>query len=336
MRVLAGDIGGTKTWLRIAEFSTGAASGRVLREQRYASGDYDGLLTMIREFLGAEKENAAITTACFGVAGPITQTRQGQSVKVTNLPWEINTKNLMQETGIARIKLINDFQAVGYGIEALEERDLVVLQAGEAQPNAPRVVIGPGTGLGTAVMVWRHDRYEVISSEGGHADFAPTDALQGQLLNYLMERFDHVSYERILSGPGLVNIYEFLRTQHSGQTGAELAGALHKDDPAVAITEAALAGQHALAMQTVNLFITICGSYAGNLALITLAQGGVYITGGIAPRLPEKFTSGLFIHSFANKGRMASLLGHMPVKLVLNPQIGLIGAALAASRMGNL
>ncbi len=335
MRVLAGDIGGTKTWLRIAEFSASSTTGRVVREQRYASSDYDGLLALSREFLGAENENTGIANACFGVAGPITQTARGQSVKVTNLPWEINTKNLVQETGIARIKLINDFQAIGYGIEALGERDLAVLQMGQAQPNAPCLVIGPGTGLGMAIMIRLHDHYEVISSEGGHADFAPTDALQAQLLNYLMERFGHVSYERVLSGPGLVNIYEFLCAQYSGQTSAELAGALYKDDPAAAITEAALAGQNVLATQAVDMFITICGAYAGSLALVTLAQGGVYIAGGIAPRLIEKFTSGVFMRSFANKGRMSSLLARMPVKVVLNPQVGLIGASLAAYRLGN-
>lgn len=335
MKVLAGDIGGTKTWLRIAEFSDAVARGRLVREQRYASRDYDGLSTMIREFLGPEKENIDIVHACFGVAGPITQTAQGQNVKVTNLPWEIRTQALVQETGIAKIRLINDFEAIGYGIEALEEHDLAVLQTGQAQPNAPRVVIGPGTGLGMAIMVWLHDHYEVISSEGGHADFAPTDALQIQLLAYLMKRLGHISYERVLSGPGLVHIYEFLSTQHSGQMSAELAGALHEKDPAAAITEAALARQHGLASQAVDLFVNICGACAGNLALITLAQGGVYIAGGIAPRLIERFSSGLFMRSFADKGRMSSLLARMPVKLVLNPQVGLIGATLAARRLAD-
>lgn len=335
MRILAGDIGGTKTWLRITEFSDEFKADRVIREQRYSSHDYSGLAPMIRKFLHAEKKNSEsiIASACFGVAGPIEQIAYGQSVKVTNLPWEISTASLEEETGIAKIKMINDFQAIGFGIEALEEGDLVVLQSGTAQKHAPRVVIGPGTGLGMAMMVWRDDHYEVISSEGGHADFAPADALQMQLLNFLMARFGHVSYERVLSGSGIVNIYDFLCEQTCGQTSAELARSLNIDDPAAAITQAALTGQSKLATQSVDMFVSICGAYAGSLALIALANGGVYIAGGIAPRLIERFTAGTFTRSFNDKGRMSSLLGAMPVKVVLNAQVGLLGAALVASRL---
>lgn len=333
MNILAGDIGGTKTWLRIAEFNAELKSSRVVREQRYPSRDYDGLVPMIREFTNAEKEHSmSISRACFGVAGPIAQTAHGQRVKVTNLPWEIDTKSLSEETGIEKIKLINDFQAVGYGIEALEDSDLAVLQAGETQAHAPRVVIGPGTGLGMAIMVWQQDHYEVIPSEGGHADFAPADALQIQLLNYLMKRFGHVSYERVLSGPGIVNIYKFLRDQHSGQISVELAATLNADDPA-AITQAAMSGQHPLATQAVDLFVSICGAYAGKVALIALANGGVYIAGGIAPRLIENFKSGILTRSFNDKGRMSPLLADLSVKVVLNSQVGLCGAALVASRL---
>jgi glucokinase len=335
MRILAGDIGGTKTWLRIAEFNAEFKTGRVIREQRYSSHDYSGLAPMIREFLHEENESSesAIASACFGVAGPIEQTTNGQSVKVTNLPWEISTVSLKKENGIAEIKLINDFQAIGFGIEALEEGDLTVIQKGTVQVNASRVVIGPGTGLGMAMMVWRDDHYEVIPSEGGHADFAPVDALQMHLLKFLMARFGRVSYERVLSGPGIVNIYDFLCEQSCGQTSAELARSLNMDDPAAAITQAALTGQSTLATQSVDMFVSICGAYAGNIALITLADGGVYIAGGIAPRLIERFTVGIFTRSFNDKGRMSSLLGAMPVKVVLNAQVGLLGAALVASRL---
>ncbi|MEO5574492.1 MAG: glucokinase [Gammaproteobacteria bacterium] len=335
MRILAGDIGGTKTWLRIAEFSTEFKTGRVLREQRYPSEDFDGLMPIIRKFMDVESENPTpnIVSACFGVAGPIAQTARGQSVKVTNLPWEISTQSLGTDTGIEKIKLINDFQAIGYGIEALEEDDLAVLQKGEAQERAPRIVIGPGTGLGVALMVWQGDHYEVISSEGGHADFAPVDTVQSRLLNYLTERLGHVSYERVLSGPGLVNIYEFLCAQHGGQSSVELARSLDIDDPAAAITQSALTEGNTLAIQSVDIFISICGAYAGNLALIALAQGGVYIAGGIAPRLLDAFCSGSFTRSFNNKGRLSALQARVPVKLILNTQVGLLGAALAASRL---
>lgn len=335
MRVLAGDIGGTKTWLRIADFSTGSNRGRVLYERRYESHSYPSLIPMLHEFLISAGGGAApsLNKACFGVAGPITQAIAGQIVRVTNLPWEIDSMSLAREVGIERVRLINDFQAIGYGIEALADKDLAVLQDGQPRPDAPRAVIGPGTGLGVALMIRQNDHYEVLSSEGGHADFAPADALQVQLLLYLMERFGHVSYERILSGPGLVHSYDFLREQHPEQASADLVHAMEIADPAAAITEFALAGKDALATQAVDLFITVCGAYAGNLALIALAYGGVYVAGGIAPKIIERFKSGAFLRAFTNKGRMSPLTGAMPVRVVLNPQVGLLGAALAASRL---
>jgi glucokinase len=335
MRVLAGDIGGTKTWLQIAEFSEQAAQGKVIYEQRYMSRAYPDFNQMLQEFLS----NAPGLTfnlpgrACFAVAGPVQQTSEGQSVNVTNLPWQLDTHVLAGQLDIPKIKLINDFQAIGHGIEALEDEDLITLQTGQAEPTAPRLVIGPGTGLGVGLLVWRDGQYEALASEGGHMDFAPNDTLQSSLLEYLRQRLGHVSCERVISGPGLVNIYEFLCTQSAGQPLADLCKAARSDDPAAAISVAALRDGNRLAMQAIDLFVSLCGSYAGNLSLLSLAYGGVYLAGGIAPKLIERFTSGVFLNAFTSKGRMSPRVLAMPVYLIVNPKVGLMGAALVAHRL---
>ncbi|MEW6353916.1 MAG: glucokinase [Pseudomonadota bacterium] len=336
MKVLAGDIGGTKTWLRIVDASDGA----VLFERRYASANYAGLAPMVQDFFAAAGVAARpLGSACFGIAGPVMQHGREQWVNVTNLPWELRSAKLAEELGIPKVAFINDFQAIGYGIEALRAQDLLPLQDAQAVPRAPRLVIGPGTGLGMGIMVWQGDRYEPLPSEGGHVDFAPTDTLQVELLNYLMARCDHVSYERVLSGPGLVTIYEFLREKNPSLASFEenppsaLLFQGEDIDTAAAISQEALAGGDATATQAVRLFVAICGAYAGNLALVGLPFGGVYISGGIAPKLREVFTRGDFMRAFLAKGRMDALLRRMPVHIILNPQVGLLGAALAASRL---
>jgi len=331
MQVLAGDIGGTKVWLQLAEFEAGES--RVLAEQRYESKAYEGLYPIVQAFLqdAGKQGRIALHSACFGIAGPINETLAGQRAKVTNLPWEIDGPEIAQALRLHKLRLINDFQAVGYGIEALGVKDRVVLQEGEEQAHAPRIVIGAGTGLGQGILIWQGDHYEAVATEGGHVDFAPTDALQIELLQSLIRHSEHVSYERLLSGSGLVTIYSFLK-KRSADKEPNLA-AVKDRDPAAVISEAALARKDDTAVQALELFVEIYGSQAGNFALSCLAKGGVYIAGGIAPKIIDKLTDGTFLRAFLNKGRMSTLLKTMPVQVVMNPKVGLMGAALAASRL---
>lgn len=327
MRVLAGDIGGTKVLLQLAEFERG--SYRVIAEQRFESGAYHGLLPLVRELLRMTASTAPPDAACFGVAGPVVPTPDGQAARVTNLPWVVESAPIARELGIRRVRLINDFQAVGYGIEALRPEDVVALQAGESLREAPRAVVGAGTGLGQALLVWEYDHYESIATEGGHVDFAPTDELQIELLRHLSERYGRVSYERVLSGPGLVNLYSFF-TSRGQPTSADL---LRAEDPPAAITAAALQGHDQAAAATLRLFLKVYGAHAGNVALNCLARGGVFIAGGIAPKILPALRDGSFVRAFADKGRMSALLVSIPVHVITNERVGLLGAALAARRL---
>ena len=329
MRVLAGDIGGTKTLLQLADIKPGGY--RVLLEKRFNSSAYAGLLPLVEEFMqqAAQQDIFEVERACFGIAGPIT----GKTAKVTNLPWHVDAEVLAQAVSLKQVRLINDFQAVGYGIEALDPNDFHVLQRGRAEPRGPRVILGAGTGLGEGLLVWQQDHYEVIASEGGHVGFAPEDHLQVDLLCFLQQQFERVSFERVCSGPGLVNIYEFLVSRGESEESQTLRMKMSAGDPAAAITEYALSDKDLLAVRALDLFIDIYGSQAGNLALTCLASGGIYVAGGIAPKIIDKLKQGGFVRAFRNKGRMQHLLDDMPLKVVMNPKIGLIGAAMAASRL---
>ncbi len=328
MKILVGDIGGTKTLLQVAEF-TPDNHCHVLREHAYAS-DHPDPMQIFRHFLQGAP---AVDAACFGVAGPVTGDAAHQQAQVTNLPWRLDNAALAAELNIPRVRLINDFQAVGYAIESLKDRDVVVLQGGEPQPQGTRALIGAGTGLGEGLLVWHNDHYEVLASEGGHVDFAPQDGTQAQLLEYLSRQYDHVSYERVVSGPGLVNIYTFLRQAKPGAESADLARAMREGDPAAAISEFALWREDELAQQTLTQFVRIYGAQAGNLALTTLARGGVYIAGGIAPKIIDFMNSNDFLQAFNSKGRMQPLMQSIPVKVILNSRVGLIGAATVARRL---
>jgi len=320
---LAGDIGGTKTLLRL--FETG---GGVLAERRFDSAAFTSLEQVVAAFL-SDFPSISLAAACFGVAGPV----EGGRAKITNLPWQIDEASIAAEFHIPQVRLINDFQAVAYGIEALESQDLATLQAGAPQECGVRAVIGAGTGLGEGFMVWQGDYYAAFPSEGSHADFAPVDALQIELQRCLAARYGHVSYERLLSGPGLVNIFEFLRNSRGQQATSELQSAMKAGDPAAAISDFAIGGKDDLAVSALDLFARIYGAEAGNLALKVLARGGVYIAGGIAPQIMGKLEDGEFLRAFADKGRFAGLLGDIPVHVVLNPKVGLMGAARVAERI---
>lgn len=329
--VLAGDVGGTKTLLQLVEVQESAS--RTVYERRFDSSAHGDFNSIVGEFLrGAEFPFASsrpIAAACFGVAGPI----HGQIAKITNLPWTINGEGVGAEFGMAAVRLINDFAAVGYGIEALSGDDLETLQAGEPEPHGVRAVLGAGTGLGEGVLVWQEGHYQALPSEGGHVDFAPTDEDQIGLLRYLRPIFGHVSYERILSGTGLVSIFEYLTKTGRETATFELGQAMLEQDPAAAISEYGLAGRDPAAARALDMFVAIYGAQAGNLALTALATGGVYVAGGIAPKIVARLKQGGFVRAFKDKGRFQALVGRIPLQVVMNQNVGLMGAALVAGRL---
>jgi len=307
-----------------------ADSYEVIHEKSYLSSNHEKFSDIVISFLDESSINIEqIPIACFGVAGPVTTHQNHQTATVTNLPWQLDTEHLKTLTHLTCIYLINDFQAVGHGIDTLGDDDFVILQAGRQRIHAPCIVLGAGTGLGVGQLVWQHDHYKVLSSEGGHVDFAPTDSQQIELLNYLLERFDHVSYERLLSGSGLVNIYEYFRDAGFAEENSTLSQAMSRSDPAAAISDHAINKNDVLGGKALDLFIAIYGAMAGNLALFNLAFGGVFVAGGIAPKIITRIMNGVFMHAFNHKGRMSKLLEAMPVSVVMNPKVGVRGAARA-------
>lgn len=336
MIVLAGDIGGTKTWLQIIR-----CDGDGLSEvfgQRYASGQYATFEALLADFLNSAKHEKLedITAVCIGVAGPVESPELGvQVAQVTNLPWRLESRQLCAHFGFSRLRLINDFQAVGYGLEVLKAEDIVTLQEGVPVVQGPRALMGAGTGLGQGLLVWQargdSGAYEMLPSEGGHADFAPGTAEQRELLNFLAKRQTRVYVEDVLSGRGLINIYRFLAEKHPEAVGKALDKA--GDDAAAAISETGLSGKDGLASQALDLFVAIYANQAANFALTCLATGGVYIAGGIAPKIRARMDAGPFLQAFCNKGPMTPLLEKIPVYLVLDTQVGLKGAAVVASRL---
>jgi glucokinase len=329
MKVLAGDIGGTKTLLALLQVHGCAVT--TLLERRYPSGDWPEFLPLLEDFLAALAADGlpAPAAGCIGVAGPV----EDERVQVTNLPWALDASALSQRLSGRPVRLINDFTAVGYGIAALGAQDLETLQVGAERPRAVRAIIGAGTGLGHAILVWQHDHYEVLASEAGHSDFGPADALQLGLAEFLQHRLGRASWETVVSGPGLANIYAFLCERGPLQPSPTLAAAVAAGDPAAAVSELALTQSEPLASQALDLFIAAYGAQAGNFALGCLARGGLYVAGGIAPRIVSALRRGAFLRSFRAKGPMATLLATIPVHVVLNPRVGLLGAGLAAARL---
>lgn len=332
MKILAGDIGGTKTFLQVAEVRGDEVE--VLHRKRFSSQEYtefDSLLGDYLEQIPAEV-GRDISGACFGVAGPVHGSeREARRAAVTNLPWLLDEAELRNRLSLPRVHLINDFYAIACGVEALRAEDLVTLHTGEPQPRAPRLVVGAGTGLGVAQLVWCADRYRAFSSEGGHIHFAPTDKEQMELLDYMKSRYDRVSNERLVSGTGLSNIYRFLLQRTQSDSEANHHPILESADPAAAITEYARSGDD-LAQRTVSLFLSLYGAVVGDLALVSLAYGGIYIAGGIAPKLLAEMQDGVFVDAYTRKGRMSELVRNMPVFVITNQYIGLIGATLFPAR----
>ena len=322
---LAGDIGGTKTLLQI---SAAGGAREPLLQKSYFNAGYTGLTEILDEFL-REAGAPGIAAACFALACPIS----GRRVKLTNLPWEVDADALAARFAIPRVSLINDFEAVGLGVAALQPADLLTLQAGKPQVQGARLVVGAGTGLGVAWLSWQDGSYAVHPSEGGHMDFAPVDDVQYALLQYLQQRHGHVSYERIVSGPGIAAIFEFLRDTGRGTPSAQLVAAMGEGDAAATITQFAQQGDEPIARMALDLFLRAYGAFVGNMALATLPRGGVYVAGGIAGKISATMRQGAFLRAFLDKGRFAGLLETLPLHIVTNPQAGLLGAGLTAQRM---
>jgi glucokinase len=251
-------------------------------------------------------------------------------VEASNLPWIIESKRLAKELKIKKAFLINDLEANAWGIPALDAKDVVSLNQVKEQPVGNQAVIAAGTGLGQAGMYWDGSKYHVFACEGGHADFAPRNQLEVELFNYLHVRFGHVSYERIVSGPGLVNVFSFLRDTGRGTPPPWLIEEMSQSDPAAAISRAGIDGKCGLCEHALDLFVSIYGAEAGNLALKIMATGGIYLGGGIAPKMLAKLSGPLFMQAFTGKGRMQALLESMPVKVITNDRIALLGAARCA------
>ncbi|MFQ5830671.1 MAG: glucokinase [Candidatus Methylomirabilia bacterium] len=320
--ILAGDVGGTKTAVALIDE---AASGlELVKEATLPSREFASLEAVVRRFL-ADGPSVKITTACFGVAGAVVD---GRCV-ATNLPWEVEEQHLAEAIPAQRVKLLNDLEAAGYGVLILPREDLAPLQAG-SQRRGHMVLIAAGTGLGEAIMVWDGARHLVIASEGGHADFGPRNDLEIDLLRFLQKEFGRVSYERVLSGPGLWNIYRFLRESRHAPEPPWLRERLEREDPSAVVSEVGLGGDQPLCTKALELFVSIYGAEAGNLALKALAIGGLFVGGGIAPKIRAKLSDGTFLAAFRDKGRFAELMAAIPVHLALNPRAPLLGAAKIA------
>jgi glucokinase len=324
--VLAGDVGGTNA--RLATVELDGSTARLLHQSRYPSADFAGLAPIVRRFF--EEAGSRPDRACFGIACPVV----GDDCSAPNLPWTINARALAAEIGIPRTAIINDFAAVGYGIELLEPADLATLQGGTREPKGPIALIGAGTGLGQGFLIWQGDHYRVLPSEGGHSDFAPSGEVQAGLLRTLREQFGRVSWERLLSGPGIANIYQYLRASGVAPEQAAVRAELDSEDDGKVIVTHALDRNDALSMRALELFWEILGAQAGNLALTVVATGGVYIAGGIAPRVVERLDSSPLLTAFRDKGRLSPLLARIPVHVIMNPSVGVLGAAAVAGRMG--
>ncbi len=318
--ILAGEIGATRT--RLAAFETEGNRLSCVVEKDYASHDYPSLTEILPQFI--RSEGIGVHSACFGVAGPV---RSGRS-KISNLPWTIDSGELAKLLKLPSVGLLNDLEAYAYGIDALESKDFIALSEGSEDAEGNRAVISAKTGLGVAGLFWDGFRHHPFPCEGGHADFAPRNELQMELLAYLLKKFGRVSTERILSGPGIKNIYDFFRDTHKAEEPAALHDqmAAAPDAPAL-ISQLAAQGKAPICEQTMLLFVSVFGAETGNCALHYMTTGGIFIGGSIAAKNVAKMKEPVFMESFLDKGRMAALLKDMPVKIILNDDCGLVGAA---------
>lgn len=350
--ILAGDIGGTKTNLALYDWNIERTEP--VRLESFPSREYTSLEEILEEFLnahptssapemsdtmepefadvgGKSTESVQIQAACFGIAGPVIENRS----QTTNLPWTVDGSSISKQFAIPLVRLLNDLEATAYGVLLLRPDEIEVLNGGV--PPAKRqalALIAAGTGLGQAILYWDGSSYRPMPSEGGHTDFAPTNDNEIELLRYLRSQYLHVSYERLLSGPGLHAIYEYLRDTRKNEP-TWLAEKIKAGNPAAEIAEAGLKGQADIAKQALDIFASIYGAEAGNLALKALSLDGVYIGGGIAPKLITKLHDGMFMKAFTNKGRYKRMMTNIPVNVVMNPHTALIGAASVAAALSH-
>lgn len=325
-RFLAGDIGGTKT--RLATVEVTGTQVRIEREADYPSRDYAKFADLLGEFLA---DIEPFRHAAFGVAGPVL----GRVVQTTNLPWRIDADALQRQFGFAHCTLLNDLEATAYGLPALGADDLLTLQAGAPDASGNIAVIAAGTGLGEAGLFWDGQCHHPFATEGGHASFSPGDELEMSLLRYLQQRHQHISWERVVSGMGLLSLHEFLCLYRRATVPQWLAEEMRNGDAAAAIASAALSGRDKICIKTLDWFVRLYGAEAGNLALKVMSKGGLYLGGGIAPKILPLLQDGAFLDAFLNKGRMRPLLEAMPVKVILNDRTALLGAALRAAQLAN-
>jgi len=323
MTILVGDIGGTHTRLAYYDFEMGQLE--FLAEQIYPSSDYPGLDEIVREFVATHK--GKIAQACFAVAGPVHDGR----AKFTNLPWIVDVARLEQALAMRTVTIINDLEAVAYSVDVLEPKDFAILNDGDSKAVGNVAVIAAGTGLGEAGLYWDGSHHLPFACEGGHCDFAPANELQDQLLRHLRAEFGHVSWERLVCGPGLLNIYDFLRDVRHGDEPEWLKLEMKQGDPAAQITRYGIDGTSPLCAQTLELFASLYASEAGNLALKIMATGGIYLGGGIAPKILDQLRGSSFLKALSTKGRMSDLLRAIPVRVILNDKAGLLGSAHCAT-----
>jgi glucokinase len=321
VKVIAGDIGGTNARLAIIQ------GDKILFEKHYPSRDFMNFADVFAIFV-KDAPMPLPGCACLAVAGVV----KGNRVEATNIPWTIDGPDLKGQFGLENVRLINDFEAAAWGITILNENTLVQIGDGKPLSNRPKAILGAGTGLGQAILIPGSKGYNVLPTEGGHVDFAPGNEQEIGLLRYLMKEFHHVSMERVLSGPGLINIYKFLLEGHDSEEVAFSMRAVREEHQPVHITRHALQETDHLCQDTVSMFCSIYGAEAGNLALKCLASGGIYIAGGIARNILPILSRGGFRKAFEAKGRMEKVLKHIPTYVVTSPQLGLLGAALIARR----
>jgi glucokinase len=319
--ILAGDVGGTKVHLALYDFIDGKLE--YTRDKQYPAKQYSGLEEIVKEFLGAEKA----TAACFGVPGPV---RDGR-LRLTNLPWTLDSRELAASLAIDHVFLINDLEANCYGVAELSADQIFTLSEGDASQVGNQALIAAGTGLGEGFLIWNGRQHLPYPSEGGHADYAPRNEDEIDLLRFLKQKYNgRISFERVVSGMGLTNIYEFLREVRGMEEPAWLAKRIAIEDPNAVITELALAAKSEICEKAMDMFVSAYGAEAGNLALKVLSLGGLYVGGGIAPRILEKLKDGAFLKAFTDKGRLSQLLVNMPVRVILESRAALMGAAAYA------
>ncbi len=322
--ILAGDVGGTKVVLALYQFTEGRLEH--VAEERFPARNYPGLETIVQTFF-AQQKHPEVTSACFGVPGPV---RNGR-LKLTNLPWLLDARELSRNLNIDHVFLINDLEANGYGIGELTKDQVYTLSSGDPSALGNRGLVSAGTGLGEAVLMWNGKLHVPVASEGGHCDYAPRNETDIALLRYLQTALGgRVSYERVVSGLGLQNVYSFLRDDQGMTESPELKQRMTTEDPNAVISELGENGSNELCARALDIFVAAYGAEAGNLALKVLATGGMFVGGGIAPKILTKMRDGTFMHAFTDKGRLSDLLVQTPVHIILESRAALMGAAAYA------